>query len=112
MVNRLKKALEAVVDKSKDGAGTVEAAIPGDVKDFAGSLGSDRPIVGTLGNDVITGTKKSDVILADPMVRDDIGGDDVVDGRKGDDTIYTFGGNDTVWGGKGDDIIRTADGDD
>lgn len=112
MAMSLKKTLKAVVDKSKDGTDAVAAAIPGDVKDLAGSLGTDKPIVGKFGKDVINGTKKSDVILADPTVKDDVGGDDEVDGRKGDDTIYTFGGDDTVWGGKGDDIILTADGDD
>jgi Ca2+-binding RTX toxin-like protein len=105
----LSKAFKATVDRGKD---VTKSAIPSDVRDLAKSLGSDRPIVGTLGDDVIKGTRKSDVILADPTVRDDVGGDDVVYGRGGDDTIYTFGGDDIVWGGKGDDIIRTADGDD
>ena len=102
---RFDKLRNTVVDRSSDAASSVADTIPGDVKDLAKSLGSDRPTVGKLGDDRLVGTNKSDVILADPTVEDDVGGDDMVDGRKGDDTIYTFGGN-------GNDVIQTADGDD
>jgi Ca2+-binding RTX toxin-like protein len=112
MASRLDELRNSVVDSSKDAAGVIANAIPGELEDLIDSLDGDRPIIGELGDDYLVGTNGSDVILADPTVADDVGGDDVVDGRKGDDTIYTFGGKDIVFGGKGNDVIQTADGDD
>jgi Ca2+-binding RTX toxin-like protein len=112
MASRLDNLRNSVVDSSKDAARVLADAIPGDLEDLIDSLDADRPIIGELGDDYIVGTNKSDVILTDPTAQDDVGGDDVVDGRKGDDTIYTFGGDDIVFGGNGNDIVQTADGDD
>ena len=53
-------------------------------------------IVGTTGNDVLTGTEGVDVIV----------------GGRGDDQINALGGNDIICGGFGNDIIDAGTGDD
>jgi Ca2+-binding RTX toxin-like protein len=64
-------------------------------------------IVGTPDDDVIYGTKKSDVIVA-------LGGDDTIYGRAYEDLLCAGAGNDVVrggwepdgiWGGRGDDSL-------
>ena len=86
--------------------------ISDDLELIIDNIDSRPPIIGGAGDDVIYGTKKNDTIFADPTVLDDVGGDDVVYARNGDDVVYTFGGNDVVYGAGGDDTIQTADGDD
>lgn len=63
--------------------------------------GQDATIIGTEGDDQLTGTKKADVIVT-------LGGNDTVDGLGGNDVICTAAGNDTVRGRGGDDTIRTG----
>lgn len=53
-------------------------------------------IVGTEGDDVLTGTERSDKIR----------------GNGGDDVIFGLGGHDKIWGGDGDDIVSGGDGHD
>lgn len=55
-----------------------------------------HPIYGTGGDDVISGTTRSDVIS----------------GGGGDDTAYGNVGNDEVWGGSGDDLLYGNSGND
>ncbi|MBL4613447.1 MAG: DUF4114 domain-containing protein, partial [Magnetovibrio sp.] len=57
---------------------------------------SISPIYGTGGDDVISGTVRSDVISA----------------RAGDDTAYGNNGNDEIWGGSGDDTLYGNNGND
>ncbi len=92
--------------------GIVPNNISDDFQLIIDNIDGRPPIIGTGGDDVIDGTKKNDTIFADPTVLDDVGGDDVVYARNGDDVVYTFGGNDVVYGAGGDDTIQTADGDD
>lgn len=62
-------------------------------------------ISGTSADDVIMGTRRSDVIVAG-------GGNDNINGVGGDDVICAGGGDDTVHGGKGHDRIRGEAGQD
>jgi pimeloyl-ACP methyl ester carboxylesterase len=68
-------------------------------------LGQVATIVGTLGNDVLTGTDGPDVIVAKS-------GNDIINGADGDDIICAEDGNDTVEGGDGNDTIDAGNGDD
>jgi len=61
------------------------------------TAGSDKVIVGTTGNDVITVTGDANV---------------TVEGGDGNDVITTGGGNDTVIGGAGVNVISTGAGND
>jgi hypothetical protein len=69
-------------------------------------------IVGTKGDDVITGTPADDVIYA--KRGDDVieggGGNDVICGGPGADRITTLGGHDRIAGGAGADTIDAGDG--
>ena len=72
-------------------------------------------IFGTPADDVITPTRVSDGVTAEPtgsrpsaaadVIRGDAG-DDTIDGGAGDDTIDGGAGRDTVRGGAGDDVIE------
>ncbi len=76
--------------------------------------GQTADIVGTAGNDVLTGTDKADVILgldgADTIVGLD--GHDVVCGGLGDDVLSLGGDADLAKGGGGNDRIRGSIGND
>lgn len=83
--------------------------------------GRTATVVGTGGNDQLTGTKKADVIAAlrgDDRVfgldGNDVvcgnGGADFIKGRAGDDLLRGGGGNDTLGGGPGDDTLRGGTG--
>ena len=67
--------------------------------------GEVATIVGTVGNDVITGTMGKDVIHAR-------GGHDHIRGLAGDDVICAGGGNDKVSGGDGNDLLFGGAGND
>ncbi len=56
------------------------------------------PIIGTLGNDVLTGTASSEAI-------DGLDGNDAIKGEDGNDFLYGGAGKDTLTGGAGDDLI-------
>ncbi|HEU4760381.1 MAG TPA: hypothetical protein VFT91_10435, partial [Dehalococcoidia bacterium] len=62
-------------------------------------------IVGTGGDDLLTGTAGVDVIKG-------LGGDDTIDGLEGADVICADRGNDTVAGGPGVDLILGGPGND
>ncbi|WP_432542169.1 ExeM/NucH family extracellular endonuclease [Kineococcus sp. SYSU DK002] len=62
-------------------------------------------IVGTPGDDVLTGTNGRDVIAG-------LGGDDVVTGGNGDDVLCGGDGDDVLRGGNGDDVLLGGAGDD
>lgn len=68
-------------------------------------LGKKATILGTPGNDVITGTKGRDVIVS-------LGGNDVIRGKGGKDLICAGSGDDRVLGGSGRDRIYGQDGND
>ncbi|APX25395.1 MULTISPECIES: choice-of-anchor L domain-containing protein [Salipiger] len=79
-----------------------------------GVITDETALIGTEGNDTLTGTPDADTILA-------LGGDDIVDGDAGDDEIdagnandFVDGGagNDTILGGQGNDSLLGRDGDD
>jgi uncharacterized repeat protein (TIGR01451 family) len=67
--------------------------------------GQAATIVGTEGDDQLTGTTKKDIFVA-------LGGNDVILGLGGDDLVCGSAGNDTVKAAAGNDEIRTAGGDD
>lgn len=85
--------------------------------------GLGTKVIGSYGDDIITGSNTGDVIAT-------FGGSDVVDGGEGDDTIFGDGGSvdtfiesgesytivdferDTIDGGNGDDIIYSINGND
>jgi Ca2+-binding RTX toxin-like protein len=62
-------------------------------------------ILGTAGNDVLTGSPLADVICG-------LGGDDTIDGEGGDDTLIGGDGHDTLTGGPGTDCFVPGQGDD
>jgi Ca2+-binding RTX toxin-like protein len=61
--------------------------------------GEPATVVGTAGDDVLTGTRGRDVIAG-------LEGDDVVRGGRGDDVLCGDDGADVVRGGRGDDVLR------
>ncbi len=63
------------------------------------------PIIGTGGDDTLTGTPGDDFICG-------LGGNDTIDGLAGDDRIDGGAGNDTIHGGAGDDVLGGGAGDD
>lgn len=67
--------------------------------------GLPATIIGTPGDDTLTGTKGNDVIVG-------MGGNDTIIDNKGDDVICGDDGNDTLIGGDGDDILVGGHGDD
>jgi len=67
--------------------------------------GLEPTIVGTPGDDVISGTSGRDVIVG-------LGGNDVIRGGNGDDVICGGLGNDTIAGDNGDDVVLGGYGDD
>lgn len=67
--------------------------------------GHEATIVGTEGNDTLTGTDERDVIVA-------LGGDDSVDANGGDDVVCDGPGRDGVRGGRGNDVVVVGDGED
>ena len=62
-------------------------------------------ILGTAGDDTLTGTSKNDVICG-------LGGDDKITGGNGKDLIIAGPGDDTVSGDNGTDVIRAGPGKD
>jgi len=56
-------------------------------------------IIGTVDDDVIRGTQRSDKICS-------ISGNDVVHGGRGNDQLRGYDGNDDLFGGRGDDILN------
>jgi Ca2+-binding RTX toxin-like protein len=71
----------------------------------SGCLGKRPTIVGTDGNDALSGTANADVILG-------LGGDDTIDGGGGRDVVCAGDGNDTIQGGLGADELAGENGDD
>jgi predicted extracellular nuclease len=67
--------------------------------------GLEPTIVGTEGDDLLTGTYGRDVIVG-------LGGDDVINGRNAADVICGGLGNDTIAGDNGDDVLLGGFGDD
>jgi Ca2+-binding RTX toxin-like protein len=71
-------------------------------------------IIGTPGDDVLSGTVGADVILAG-LGDDEVAGgagDDVIDGGEGDDTLLGEAGDDLLKGGEGDDTLEGGEGND
>jgi predicted extracellular nuclease len=60
-------------------------------------------ILGTAGDNVLTGTDGADVICG-------LGGNDTINALGGDDIVYTGDGNDTIDGGAGADVIVAGGG--
>jgi len=71
-------------------------------------------ILGTEGDDVLTGTPEADVIhgLGGNDVIKGLAGDDTVCGGDGDDELFGGRGADTIYGGKNSDLIHGKSGDD
>ena len=71
----------------------------GDSDTALGSTALGRLAIGTTGeNPSLTGTGDADLML-------DLAGIDIIDGGKGDDTLYGYGGGDTLSGGAGEDTL-------
>jgi predicted extracellular nuclease len=82
------------------------------IEDEPECLGQPATIVGTRGDDRISGTSGPDVIVADDG-NDRIdagGGDDVVCAGSGDDRVDGEDGNDRLFGGRGDDRLDGGSG--
>ena len=67
--------------------------------------GQQATIVGTTGDDQLTGTAKKDVFVA-------LSGNDVILGLGGDDLVCAAAGNDTITGAAGNDEVRAGGGND
>ena len=76
----------------------VPATAPSAAADQRTCRGLEATIVGTAGDDRITGTRRADVIVAR-------GGNDTIDGLAGDDVLCGGGGADDVIGGRGHDRL-------
>ncbi|MCC7326374.1 MAG: hypothetical protein IT521_06175 [Burkholderiales bacterium] len=80
----------------------------------AGPSVSGGPILGTSGNDYLTGSVDNDVVLGlegnDNLQGDD--GEDEIDGGPGNDTLVGGNGNDQLLGGPGNDWLVGVDGND
>jgi uncharacterized repeat protein (TIGR01451 family) len=85
--------------------------------------GQTATVIGTAGDDTLTGTGKKDVFVGlagnDTILGlggDDLvcgaAGNDIVKGAAGNDEIRTGGGNDVAKGGDGNDALRGGGGDD
>jgi VCBS repeat-containing protein len=76
--------------------------------------GRTATLVGTVGDDLLTGTARADVIIAGAGndVINGLGGDDVICARGGNDRINAGSGIDRLYGGPGRDQLFGADGDD
>ena len=75
-------------------------------------FGQAATIVGTPGDDVLSGTSGVDVFAAregNDVIRG-LGGEDIICAGKGDDTIYGGAGFDIIFGAQGDDLIFSANG--
>jgi uncharacterized repeat protein (TIGR01451 family) len=76
--------------------------------------GQEATILGTEGDDQLTGTAKKDVFVA--LGGNDVilglGGDDLVCGAAGNDTVKGAAGNDAIRGGGGNDVLKGGDGND
>lgn len=70
---------------------------------FTATQSATNTIIGTAGDDVLTGTKYTDIIWAQA-------GDDTVYGLESGDIIGGGAGDDEIWGGSGDDIIYGSTG--
>ena len=74
--------------------------------------GQPATIVGTNGDDTLTGTPGPDVIVGlkgDDTIRGGLG-DDVICGGKGDDSLSGQGENDRLFGQHGDDVLDGGEG--
>ena len=71
-----------------------------------------RHLLGTQGDDLINAFAGNDRILADLILSDALGGDDVVYAGLGDDQVYALGGDNRIYGEDGRDTLITADGND
>lgn len=67
--------------------------------------GREATIIGTAGDDQLTGTAKKDVIVA-------LAGNDTILGLGGDDLVCSAAGNDTIKGAAGNDELRAGGGND
>jgi predicted extracellular nuclease len=67
-----------------------------DLVELCGGL--EPTILGTDGDDVLTGTNDPDVIMG-------LGGDDTITGLSGEDVLCGGAGDDAVYGGNGDDVL-------
>ena len=74
--------------------------------------GTGGTIIGTADRDDFDGSNDADTIDADPNPTSTVGGNDIIHGRNGDDTINGGAGNDTLYGDDGDDTLNGNLGDD
>ncbi len=68
-------------------------------------VSEDQIIIGTMGDDTITGTSLGDLIFGQ-------GGNDVIDGGQGNDCIFGGADDDTITGGYGKDLLVGGSGND
>lgn len=86
------------------------AGFPVEPRNFCGEPSTEAPvarnlIVGTPGDDYLSGTSEIDVIMG-------LEGDDLIFGLEGNDFIHGGPGDDLIFGGRDDDTIQGGSGDD
>lgn len=75
--------------------------------------GADNVLVGSLGDDKISGKGGDDILHGDDVSKTIwLGGDDKLFGGGGNDTAYGYRGNDLLKGGKGNDTLYGGHGQD
>ncbi len=101
---------DTIVYATSDSGVTVDIAIGGNGSASTGTGSDDalfnvENVIGSDGNDVITGSQYTNLIRGGE-------GNDIIDGAFGRDTIEGDQGNDTILGGASDDIISGNEGED
>jgi Ca2+-binding RTX toxin-like protein len=96
---------------------TVDSAYSNEATVISASItcgGLTPTILGTAGDDILSGAGGADVIagLGGNDTISGLGGNDIICGGEGNDTLNGGNGNDQLFGGPGDDILNGGNGND